>query len=272
MPRRSVCERTAAMLGRDRQPVRRRPPLWLPEAQAVPWESLLGNRALQSLLAPASPGPKSCSCGGTCPSCSKDDEGHPASRPWRQWSGGVPREAVALLEVMSRPPDQEIDEPDETLLPHSRARGLLPWIEPGLGREFDRGPHAGAATIVCDGNGGYRTKLDGSWVDEGNWTKCGVRDCVELHEQSHARDWEKKFPDGCKNEDGSFKPDGTAVPTGGAGYDEFLPESECKAYKIELACEEKLLESAGDDCKADLNTIISDRKERVKELCRGGGC
>jgi len=171
---------------------------------------------------------------------------------------------------MSRPPDQEIEEPDEQLLPGSCGCGTSQLIEERFRNELEPGPHAGSATIVCNGSGGYRTKLAGSWVDEGNWNKCGVWMCVEQHEQSHIKDWEQRFPNGCKNADGTSKKDDTQVPTGGEGYDDFLRQSECKAYKIELACEQKLQETAGKDCKPDIDSIVKDRQERVKNC--GGGC
>jgi len=99
----------------------------------------------------------------------------------------------------------------------------------------------------------------------------GVLDvaCAQ-HEQSHIKDWEQRFPNGCKNADGTSKKDDTQVPTGGEGYDDFLRQSECKAYKIELACEQKLQETAGKDCKPDIDSIVKDRQERVKNC--GGGC
>ena len=234
------------------------------------WAGLFGNHAVQSLLAPRSTGPKSCSCGGTCSSCSKEEETYPGSDFWQRVGCSTRRETVALLHAMSRPPGEETEEPDEQLLPGSCGRGASSLIEERLGEQPEPGPHAVSATIVCNGSGGYRTKLAGSWVDEGNWNKCGVWMCVEQHEQSHVKDWEKRFPDGCKNADGTFKKDGTPVPTGGEGYDDFLRQSECQAYKIELACEQKLQETASKDCKPDMDTIVKDRQERVKNC--GGGC
>ena len=88
-----------------------------------------------------------------------------------------------------------------------------------------RYPHQGAATIVCDGRGGYRVHL--GWAATFG---CGIADCVRDHELSHISDWQGRWPNGCKNADGTSKRDGTAVPVGGDGYDAFLRRSECTAY------------------------------------------
>jgi hypothetical protein len=87
-------------------------------------------------------------------------------------------------------------------------------------------PHQNDATIVCDGSGGYRADLRG-WAG----APCGIEDCVRQHEESHARDWAARFPDGCVG-----KPDGGDIPLGGPGYAAFLRQSECTAYGVEVGC------------------------------------
>src|SRR4051794_37646326 len=83
-------------------------------------------------------------------------------------------------------------------------------------------PHSGAATIVCNGTGGYRVSL-GSWAG----AECDTESCVTKHEQSHIADWTKRWPKGCEGKD-----DGVDVPTGGPGYADFLKKSECDAHTV----------------------------------------
>lgn len=124
------------------------------------------------------------------------------------------------------------------VLARAGAAGVVAWSTPvatGLlsqaGAASGRPMAGGSATIVCDGNGGYRVEY-GGWND----VPCGIKDCIRLHEESHIADWRARFPNGCKNADGSNKPDGAAVPTGGDGYAAFLKASECTAYTVELTC------------------------------------
>jgi hypothetical protein len=175
-----------------------------------------------------------CACGGACPKCSLNDDDFPR-----------------------KPPPGEGDFEDDEFEPADAG--------------FRIGPYDKSATIACNGSGGYRPKLEGSWVEKDPWAKCGLAECVRTHEESHASDWAKRFPDGCKNADGSFKPDGSAVPTGGPGYDEFLKKSECDAHTVDVACEEKLLERSSEECKPTVKTALDDDIRKKKEYC-GGGC
>jgi hypothetical protein len=134
------------------------------------------------------------------------------------------------------------------------------------GLSDDNRPHQGSATIVCDGKGDYRVALNG-WAG----ARCGIEDCVKRHEESHASDWRKRFPDGCKNADGTPKPDGADIPLGGPGYDDFLKKSECDAYTIEVPCEQAALDNAAtEDCKTYVKGILDDSKNQQKKYCSGG--
>lgn len=132
---------------------------------------------------------------------------------------------------------------------------------PSMGREKTR-PQAGSATIVCDGNGGYR-------VDLGGWAgaPCGIEACVTRHEESHIADWEGRWPNGCKNADGSNKPDGGAIPLGGAGYAAFLKQSECDAYTVEEGCISPLVAGASGACKTTLEAHLADTQNQKTSYC-----
>jgi hypothetical protein len=132
---------------------------------------------------------------------------------------------------------------------------------PSRSEEHDGQPHQGAATIVCDGSGGYRVQLN-SWAG----AKCGIEACVRRHEESHAADWKKRWPDGCKG-----KADGAQIPLGGPGYDDFLKKSECDAYTTEVPCEEAALAGASKECKPYVQGVLDDTKQQQKKYC-GGGC
>ena len=123
-------------------------------------------------------------------------------------------------------------------------------------------PHAGSATIVCDGRGGYR--VDPGWAATAT---CGIGRCVTLHEQSHITDWKRRWPDGCKNADGTAKADGATIPLGGPGYAAFLKASECTAYGVEIPCEEGLLAGASDACKPTIQTVLDDSRRQKTSFC-----
>lgn len=123
-------------------------------------------------------------------------------------------------------------------------------------------PHNGSATIVCNGSGGYRVSM--GWAATAT---CGIGDCVRRHEESHITDWRRRYPDGCKNADGSNKPDGTRVPTSGSGYDAFLRTSECTAYNVEIPCEEALLSAASTECRPVVQNVLSDSRRQKGVYC-----
>jgi hypothetical protein len=123
-------------------------------------------------------------------------------------------------------------------------------------------PHQGAATIVCDGKGGYGVAMN-SWAG----AACGIEGCVRKHEQSHARDWAKRWPNGCKNKDGTAKKAGSQIPLGGKGYPAFLKASECRAYGVELRCINPLLKNAKGACKTTLKDHKDDTVNQKKKFC-----
>jgi hypothetical protein len=106
-------------------------------------------------------------------------------------------------------------------------------------------------------------------VDLGGWASapCGIVDCITKHEQSHISDWVGRFPNGCKNGDGTPKDDGTPCPTGGDGYDAFLKRSECTAYGVQQPCEEALWTGASGDCKNKVKSVLDDTKRLKASFC-----
>jgi len=123
-------------------------------------------------------------------------------------------------------------------------------------------PHNGSATIVCNGRGGYRVSM-GSWAG----ATCGIAGCVRRHEESHIADWQGRWPDGCKNADGTPKPDGSTIPLGGPGYNTFLRQSECTAYGVEERCVQGLLRNASEGCRATLRSHLTDTQNRKNGYC-----
>jgi hypothetical protein len=77
------------------------------------------------------------------------------------------------------------------------------------------------------------------------------KSCTDAHEGSHAKDWKDRYgEDLCKGvADGN-------LPLGGDGYDDFLNQSECKAYKAGKACRENLLKTASDADKPGIQSGI----------------
>jgi hypothetical protein len=123
-------------------------------------------------------------------------------------------------------------------------------------------PRNGSATIVCDGAGGYRADLRG-WAG----APCGIEACVQRHEESHAADWRGRWPNGCKNPDGTPKPYGSAIPLGGAGYAAFLKASECTAYTVEETCVTPLLTGASATCRPQLQSHLADTRAQKAANC-----
>jgi hypothetical protein len=200
-----------------------------------------GNQAVQRFLSanlsresPATSGPdtspRRCSCGGSCANCARDENSPNTAAPHAPLRKSL---------------DSETDDEQELLNGPSR------------GKERKGQPRNGAATIVCDGAGGYRVQLN-SWAGY----PCGIEACIRKHEMSHAADWKVRWPDGCKN-----KRDGDAIPLGGPGYAAFLKQSECDAYTIEVPCEEAALAAATGDCKAKVQTVLDDTKQQKANFC-----
>lgn len=78
------------------------------------------------------------------------------------------------------------------------------------------------------------------------------RACTQAHESSHMADWKGRYGDNlCQG-----VPDGQ-LPVGGDGYDEFLRQSECKAYKAGKACREGMLATASAVDKPAIQGAIS---------------
>lgn len=116
----------------------------------------------------------------------------------------------------------------------------------------------GSATIVCDGSGGYRADLRG-W----SGAPCGIEGCVRRHELSHAADWKRRWPNGCKG-----KKDGDAIPLGGKGYAAFLKQSECTAYTVELRCIRNVIAKNKDKgCRKTLKDHRDDTRRQRRSYC-----
>ena len=242
-----------------------------------------GNKAVQSLLSPAEGSrghhQKGCSCGGTCPACRQKKQAQKAMREAQaQLFRGVKRPEAheiymppgGLRRVMRAPLESEAEDLDmlagrRLLRSACGSTGELPdELKRASASPGDQHVHQGPATVVCDGAGDYRVEM-GGWAS----ATCGIPDCVRLHEESHIEDLKKRYPDGCKNADGTPKPDGTSHPTGGAGYSDWLKKSECKAYSTEIPCEEALLSGSSASCRPTLQDMVDDSKRQKKKFC---GC
>lgn len=123
-------------------------------------------------------------------------------------------------------------------------------------------PQNNDATIKCNGQGGYRVSL-GAWAGK----PCGITGCVTRHEESHIADWQGRWPNGCKNADGTPKPDGSQIPLGGDGYAAFLRQSECRAYGVEERCTTDLLAQAPQACQTALQDHLADTRAQKNSFC-----
>jgi len=125
-------------------------------------------------------------------------------------------------------------------------------------------PHnGGAATIQCNGKGGYEVVLNGY-----AGATCGTKDCVVQHESSHMADWKAKWPDGCKGQPQGYLPKGDPpdkpLMTVQA-YRAFLKDSECRAHGVDLLCAKALPKEGA--CKATVEAYITLTKNQKKNWC-----
>lgn len=126
-------------------------------------------------------------------------------------------------------------------------------------------PHdGGAATIQCDGNGGWEVMLNGK-----AGAPCGIPGCTTKHEQSHIADWKAKWPNGCKGQARGYLPKGDPPDDPlmtVAEYNEFLNKSECKAYGVGLTCANGL--DKKEPCKQPVQDYIDFCKKWQKHYCK----
>ncbi|EKV00407.1 hypothetical protein Lepto7375DRAFT_2521 [Leptolyngbya sp. PCC 7375] len=119
---------------------------------------------------------------------------------------------------------------------------------------------SGTATIECRGG-----EIVASLPPCLENAPCGIRQCVERHERSHAKDyadWYKTNLDGfpCKHPDGKAYPDGSTVfvnevatEMGRSKYKRWLNRSECRGYGEEIRCYRELRKKSQDRrCKKAL--------------------
>jgi hypothetical protein len=232
--------------------------------------ALFGNQTLQSTLArgqsTAKRTERACACGGSCAECSHETEASPENSLVQRFL-----HEITGINVNRRPLQGQQEEDELLVRPmplHSDCGpscSFQDWMKPHRSGQSDELVHQGAATVVCDGAGDYR-------VDMGGWAtaKCGLPDCIRRHEESHATDLRARYPDGCKNADGTPKPAGTPHPTTGDDYGAWLKQTECKAYSVEIPCEEELLRNASAECKPVIQPVLDDSKSQKRSYC--GGC
>ena len=230
-------------------------------------QSLFSNQALQSMLGGgvtrAERVEKTCACGGSCSKCSQEKDSVLGKH--------LAQQLLERATVQRKPLEDEADEEEPVVKPmpvHSdcgSSCGLHDWMEPDRTRETDEQVHQGAATVVCNGSGDYR-------VDLGGWATatCGVVDCVRKHEESHIADLRVRYANGCKNADGSSKPDGTPHPTGGADYADWRNKTECTANTVEIPCYEALLKNSSPECQPVVEGVLKQTEQDKKKYCSGG--
>lgn len=123
-------------------------------------------------------------------------------------------------------------------------------------------------TIICDGCGNLV-------VHEATKYPYGVQDCTRKHEQSHIKDWKRRY--GSNICEGRKKGD---LPHYNfskwkfwkSSYKDFLKKSECKAWKIGLKCREKKLKDCCSDknpsaCEKFVKDKVKQAKDMVKKYC-----
>ena len=110
----------------------------------------------------------------------------------------------------------------------------------------------GDDSIVCRG-GALTTQINDTGPD---------RACTVAHEETHIADWKGRYGENlCVGvADGS-------LPLGGPGYDAFIKQSECKAYRVGKACREKAILTAADADKPRIQAGIDRDNDQIAANC-----
>jgi len=116
-------------------------------------------------------------------------------------------------------------------------------------------PNSTEPTIVCDGKGGIRIWYPPTWPP--NTDPC-VKDCLDDHENCHAKDALASNPDICKG-----KPAGTTIYAG-AAFSKEWKASEEKCRKLEMICLKQNIVGCPSKCDARAVT------DRLNQLRRAG--
>lgn len=184
---------------------------------------------------------RSCTCGARCPKCAPTSSPEPRIMPSSKTD-----HAFSQVQVGS---DTRREPPAFRFRPRER--------KPGDWRN--------TATIQCDGKGRYEI-LFGTMEDE----KCGMKRCIRQHEKSHVRDFEAKWPDGCKDKERGYVPKGGPLDTPRMTTEEFnafAKESECRAHTIHLLCAQSVKPSK--DCEETVRSYIEAIEIGKEEACSG---
>jgi hypothetical protein len=141
--------------------------------------------------------------------------------------------------------------------------------------EYDK--CSGTATVEC--RGGIVAPVLPSCVQS---APCGINECVERHEQSHAKDITDWFAvnlgrSPCKHPDGRPYPDGSTVyanemaeAMGNSKYMRWLNRSECQGYGEEVRCYRELRKKSQDRrCKRALTRESTGAIYRRIGFCLG---
>jgi hypothetical protein len=124
-------------------------------------------------------------------------------------------------------------------------------------------PRQGAASIQCDGSGGWEITY-GSFAAAG----CGTKDCVTAHESSHVADWQAKWPNGCTGQAKGYLPKGDPPDNplmSASEYKSFLKDSECRAHTADLQCAKNLPKTGG--CKQTVEDYVDLTSKQKDQAC-----
>jgi len=124
-------------------------------------------------------------------------------------------------------------------------------------------PRQGAATIQCNGAGGWQI-VYGSYAG----AACGTQNCVTAHESSHLADWQAKWPNGCTGQPAGYLPKGDPPDNplmSASEYKSFLKDSECRAHTADLDCAKALPKTGG--CKQTVEDYIDLTTNQRKNWC-----
>jgi hypothetical protein len=213
---------------------------------------------------------RKCACGGTpgptgeCATCRAKRLGLQRSAPEAMTSPSVMSSRVAAHSFMGSRTGHNFG---QIAVHDHHARTGKPAKALGAVSE-ERGerkpsPRQGAASIQCDGAGGYEITY-GGWAGTG----CGTKSCVTAHESSHMADWQAKWPSGCQGQPKGYLPKGDPPDNPlmtASEYSAFLKASECKAHTADLACAEALPKPAG--CEATVDDYIKLTREQKANWC-----
>jgi RHS repeat-associated protein len=120
------------------------------------------------------------------------------------------------------------------------------------GLQVSQGCSGANGTVVCDGQGGFEIR---------NCNQTCTRPCTQRHEETHVADHQREPPNRCRNKKKGESPSVEDDFKAAGGH--YYYASECRAYRVSLACAEAI-NAEGCCDPAIVDQYIQTQKNMIK--------